>query len=185
MKRMRPQRRRFLLGCEGESERSYGKLLFELVNERRQDIHIDPVILGRGGGDALTLVQRALEHIENETKKGRVGYEASWLLLDEDLRGQRPRRDATALRIAVEADIEFIWQQPCHEGLLLRHIPGCERLAPRTCASAMRQLIRHWPNYSKAFPERLLANRIDYADVVRAASVTPDLAKFLTAIGFL
>ena len=48
MRRSRVIRRRVFLGCQGESERSYATLLHKLV-ERTHGLHIDAVLLNRGG----------------------------------------------------------------------------------------------------------------------------------------
>jgi hypothetical protein len=48
------------LGCEGESERGYGILIRQLLNEQRKDIFLDVVLLKPGGSDPLALLERAV-----------------------------------------------------------------------------------------------------------------------------
>ena len=59
-----PQRKRVFLGCEGESEASYGALLGWLADEPPPlDVHIEPRVLQPGAGDPLELVRRAIDLI--------------------------------------------------------------------------------------------------------------------------
>jgi hypothetical protein len=59
-----PPRRRFFLGCEGESEQSYGALLQIVADESLQlRIHLDLQLLG--GGDPLAIVEAAVEEARN------------------------------------------------------------------------------------------------------------------------
>jgi hypothetical protein len=138
-----PPRRRIFLGCEGDSERGYGALLSNLLRERCHDVHLDVVLLRPGGGDSLTLVERARDHIiQSEERKGYPPYVVRGLLLDGDLRGIKQRRDREALEIATDIALTLIWQEPCHEALLLRHLDGCSHLRPPTSSGAKAKLLQ-------------------------------------------
>ena len=180
-----PQRRRIFLGCEGDSERGYGALLRELLEERRRDVHLDVVLLRPGGGDPLVLVERAQEFIRRGERAGAPRYVHKALLLDDDLRGADARRDRQAERLASQIDLHFIWQTPCHEAFLLRHLQNCDQLRPLTNADARRRLIKAWTGYEKGLPASRLAQRITASEVERASAVEQDLLVFLQAIGFL
>lgn len=178
-----PQRRRIFLGCEGASERAYAALLQSLIDERRRDIHIDAVLLQPGAGDPLALVLRASQHIEADRRRRGFGYARHALLLDADRLGQSPDRDAEARRRAAGHDIHFVWQSPCHEALLLRHIEGCERLKLASADQAVAELKRRWPGYEKAMPAMQLRHRFSWPDVARASRHDEGLRLFLLSLG--
>ena len=178
-----PQRRRIFLGCEGESEQSYGALLARLVEERHRRIHLDTVLLQPGGGDPLALVELAIARLgERAAKRG--AYAARAVLLDADSLQKSRDRAEQAKTLAARHDLNLIWQEPCHEALLLRHLDGCSRLRPPTTVMALEELKRRWPDYAKATPANRLSQHIDEAGVLRAAQVEPALGRFLQLIGF-
>jgi hypothetical protein len=178
-----PQRRRVFLGCEGESERGYGARLGELLETVCQDVYLDVVLLNPGAGDPLALVERARQRIA-DTERKRERYAMRAILLDADKRGQVPERDAHLLKIAAEMKLTLIWQEPCHEALLLRHLENCRDLRPPTTTQAMAQLTRHWPSYTKGLSAMRLAERIGLEELRRVQQVEKDLAAFLVEIGF-
>jgi hypothetical protein len=81
--------------------------------------------------------------------------------------------------------LSLIWQIPCHEGFLLRHLEGQETSHPASGDLALQALKRVWPEYSKAMPAIQLATRIDLVAVRRACTAEPTLASFLIQIGLL
>lgn len=184
-RRLRPQRRRIFLGCEGDSERGYGALLGDLLEERRQDIHLDVVLLRPGGGDPFTLVKRCEEHFIRNARRGSPAYIRRALLLDSDLRGQDRARDQDATNIARELGLRMIWQEPCHEAFLLRHLEGFRDNRPTLPRDAMTLLQRAWPQYRKGMAAVRLRERVGYEDVLRAAEVENELAEFLRDIGYM
>jgi hypothetical protein len=174
-----PTRRRIFLGCEGQSEQGYGALLRDLLDVRRQDVHLDVVLLG--GGEPLTLIQRSRDRLR---QTNRDPYELRALLLDTDRLGNA-QRDAEAMRLAKTLELNLIWQKPCHEALLLRHLEGLTASRPADSDAAMTQLRRAWTTYEKGLSARRLSQEITYEAVVRASTVEPELRVFLEAIGFL
>jgi hypothetical protein len=65
------------------------------------------------------------------------------VLLDTDRRGQAPQRDMRMVELAQRTRLRLIWQEPCHEAFLLRHLEGCQtpgrQVQPwqwRNCAAA-------------------------------------------------
>jgi hypothetical protein len=181
---LRPQRRRVFFGCEGESERSYGTLLNKLLDQIRRDVHLDAVLLRPGGGDHLALVERAGAHIKLKEAQGYEPYLYRALLLDSDRLGQKKSRDNKAIQLASQAQLRLIWQDPCHEAFLLRHIDGCSALRPKTTQGSMRQLLQRWPNYKKGLSTLRLSDHIDMDAIFRALSVESELAAFLAELGF-
>lgn len=179
-----PQRRRVYLGCEGESERGYGARLGRLLENRRRDVHLHVDLLRPGGGDPLALIDLARRRIAEGERKSESSYMHRAVLMDSDLLGQTPARDAQMELTAQAADIQIIWQRPCHEALLLRHFEGCQQLRPATSAQALAELQHRWPEYVKGMPALRLADRIDHAALQRALDVEAELAAFLAKIGY-
>ncbi len=179
-----PQRIRVFLGCEGESERSYGALLQYLADSAnpRIPVYIHAVPLNPGAGDPLAMIQRACRCAEfEEGKHGR--FEVRAILLDADVRGRSPDRDAEAVVLARTHRMRLIWQDPNHEAFLLRHLPGCRNDRP-PAGDAMGRLQKEWPTYRKGLSRMDLALRIRCQDVKQVCGVEPDLCAFLAEIGF-
>lgn len=175
------QRRRVFLGCEGESEQSYGALLGRLVEVRHRRVHLDVVPLG--AGDPLAMIETAVRR-KTERERNRGAYAACALLLDTDTRRRSPSRLEDAKTLARQHCLRLVWQEPCHEAVLLRHLPGSAMQRPQTSAQALADLERAWPDYRKGLAANALARRIDEAAVLRAAASIPDLQDFLTDIEF-
>ena len=178
-----PPRLRIFLGCEGESERGYGAFLGELLQINGCHVHLDTVLLRPTGGDPLALVELARRRVEEiERKRGRYAFRA--VLLDADRMGQTRVRDARIEPIATAASLRLIWQRPCHEALLLRHLDGCRDRQPATCALAEQELKRHWPEYEKGMSAMRLARRLGARELRQALEVEHDLAALLSDLRF-
>jgi hypothetical protein len=176
-------RRRIFLGCEGESERGYGAFLSGMLQINGCHVHLDTVLLRPTGGDPLALVELARRRIiENERNRGRYAIRA--VLLDADRLGQTPARDARIEPIVAAANLRLIWQRPCHEALLLRHLDGCRDRKPANAALAEQELARHWPDYEKGMSATRLTVRLSVRELRQALEVELDLATFLSDLGF-
>ncbi|KQY13630.1 hypothetical protein ASE23_27680 [Rhizobium sp. Root73] len=178
-----PQRKRIFLGCEGESEQSYGALLARIVGQQKTDFFLDTVLLRPGGGDPLALVELAEKKKKQGVKKG-GDYAAAYVLMDTDKRGQAPLRDQQALKLAQDAGLTIIWQQPCHEALLLRHLPNAQQLQPQSTALALTALTAKWATYTKGMPAAKLAVTINADGLRRVRTVELSLDALLTDLGF-
>ena len=172
------------LGCEGESEAAYGQLLIDLLRWAFVPIYLQVEVLAPGAGDPLARVQRTLDLITRREKQ-RVKFRSKAILMDYDQAQDAPERLVEARRLAREAGISLIWQNPCHEALLLRHMPNCSGNKPPICSVALQALVRLWPEYRKPMARTQLASRIDLAAVQQAAIVEPRLRAFLQEIGLL
>jgi hypothetical protein len=183
MSRLRiPQRTRIYVGCEGQSEQSYAARLGQIADEAGLHIYIDNDVLQPGGGDPLALVQVAIRRIaEKERKRGTFAFRA--ILLDRDRVGQDPDRDRQIDPLVANSGLNLIWQNPCHEGFLLRHFEGHDAARPIASDIALTALKRIWPEYCKAMPASQLATRIDIAAVRRASAVEAQFAAFLDQMG--
>jgi hypothetical protein len=177
-----PPRRRFFLGCEGESEQSYGALLQIIADESLQlRVHLDLQLLR--GGDPFAIVAAAVEKVR-ERARNRGRFVSCAVLLDSDRQGQVPERDNRIAPLAQAHGLLLIWQRPSHEALLLRHLPGCQTLRPSSSAAATASLVRQWPEYRKPMSARRLAERLGLSEIQVAASVEVDLRAFLSSLGF-
>ena len=165
------KRKLILLGCEGKSERAYAALLNQFVREADLPVQIRPLSRVR-----LLLIK---------TRTDRKQYPWMGILLDSDQvqSGHSDLRAREAHRLAKEHGINLIWQDPCHEGLLLRHMPRQEKIQPVNCIDAQRKLVAIWDNYQKPMNANQLARRIGLEDVQRVARAEPDLKKLLQATG--
>lgn len=187
MTRRRPiiePKRPSYLGCEGQSEVAYGQVLNDLLRSARLPVHLHVEALVPGAGDPLARVERALMRIARRERQ-RVKFEFKAILLDSDQAAKEPQRARRAKQVAREHGIRLIWQVPCHEALLLRHMPNCSARRPPTCADAEQALKRIWPGYEKPMPRARLAERINLGAVRQAAEVEPDLKAFVGTIGLL
>lgn len=180
----RPQRKRLFVGCEGDSERGYAALLQRYAECDGLLVHIDPVLLQPGGGDPCALVERALTLLAQRERRHGEPYAERFVILDTDKLRQSPQRDARARQIAERAGLLLVWQNPCHEAMLLRHLETCANLQPPTTPLAIQQLRHRWPAYEKGMAAVRLAERIDLAGARRVAQNDVELAALLAAIGF-
>jgi hypothetical protein len=137
-----------------------------------------------GGGDPLFLVELAIRHIhERVSKRGAFLHRA--IILDTDKLGNAPEHDARVALLAQKHLIHLIWQNPCHEGFLLRHLPDQETMRPPSAERASEALKKIWPEYRKGVPASELAPWVHAEALRRAAGVEPDLQTFLTLIGLI
>lgn len=178
-----PQRRVIYVGCEGQSEAGYLALIQDFAHDLRLPIHIAIHDLSPKAGDPLKRVQRSIQKIE-KLKRDRVPPELRFLFLDEDQLTLDFTRAAETKSLAAKHEIDLVWQSPCFEALLLRHFPKCQDSRPPDTKSALEALARVWPEYKKGVPRVVLAKKLDWESVQRAASVEPDLDRFLRSIGF-
>lgn len=172
-----PRRKRVFVGCEGESEQSYVQFLYDLIREKGLNFHLEVVLLQPGSGDAMACVRKALRERQRRTSRG--DFVASFLFLDSDRAGDRPLIDAHCS----DNEIKIVWQIPCFEAFLLRHWVGHESDSPANCSLAKIALTKLWPNYRKNTAKIVLAKFFSKEHVLRAATITPGLAVFLTAMG--
>lgn len=178
------QRRRVFLGCEGQSEQSYGKRLEALLNDPAPRFHIDTVLLQPGAGDPPALIMAALDAMcRKEEQRGAYDHRA--ILLDADKRGVAPDRAKQAEAAAREQNVLLAWQELCHEALLLRHLADGHTRRPQTADDAHAALLRLWSAYRKPMSAASLSTHIDRAAILRAVVVEAGLHDFLRRIGFI
>jgi hypothetical protein len=180
----RPLKQQIYIGCEGASEAGYAALLQDFINNAGQPFYLKIDDLGRGAGDPLARVEMAVAHIAQQAKK-RTAPDACFILLDNDQIALDAQRAESAKRMAAQNNITLIWQDPCFEAVLLRHLPNRAARRPPDSRRAEEALVREWPGYEKPMLRAQLARRIDIDAVTRAAAVEPDLAQLLRALGLV
>lgn len=176
-----PQRRPVFVGCEGESEAGYVRLLQDLINAEDVAVHLVIENLGIGASEPQTRIELAVRKLE-QLRRTRTVLRDRFVLLDHDQANANPQRTATACSLAQKYRIQIVWQRPCFEALLLRHLPQCATRQPQTTADAGRALKREWPEYLKPMTYRDLARRIGRDAVLRAAGVEQELQLLLKCI---
>jgi hypothetical protein len=181
MRRRQVIRRPIFVGCEGDGERSYIRLVQRIVDDLHHKVHLDPHPLQPGGGDPLALALRA-EQVITKFERTRVRYHEKYLLLDRDTLGNSPERDRQMRVVLDRIKARVIWQDPAREALILRHLPGCETRRPANTQIAMQQLRQQWPEYEKTMSAMQLARRIDLEALRRVATVDSGLRAFFTSI---
>lgn len=179
-----PLRRPIYIGCEGASEAGYAAYLQDLARHAGLPVHLLIQELGPGAGDPLARIELALVRLKL-LKKKRQAPEQRFALLDYDQVGLTPQRDTRALKLAADNGIHILWQDPCFEAVLLRHLPDRTGHRPPSTSAAQTAIQRDWPGYSKPMLRADLARRIDQDAVLRAAGVEPGLEALLRCIGLL
>ena len=179
----RQQKKRFFLGCEGQSEIAYARLLSEFAKQVCVPAYLDIQPLFPGAGAPLPRIQCAVKILERKVQRRRMPYAGRFILLDRDQVQGDQRMLEEAERLAGEYHIKLIWQEPCHEALLLRHLSGHVGDRPPTSRDADSRLRAVWPEYEKPMSAASLSQRIDQTGLRCAAAVEPGLNEFLDTIG--
>jgi hypothetical protein len=179
-----PQRTPIFLGCEGDSEQAYGQVLNDLLRDAKKPIHLEVVNLNPGAGDPIARLKRAAQEIARRSPR-RSEFHIKRILMDSDQIIGDAQRRREAEQLAAERGITIIWQEPCHEAMLLRHLEGFAQHKPPTSALAMTALKAAWPSYQKPMTKLHLSKRIDFEAIQRAAAVEPSLGTFLCEIALM
>jgi len=176
-----PQRARFFLAAEGESEQSLVKWWQELSDQQGLHIHLECHPLGGGGFSSM--LERAISFRKRGLAK--APYKESFLIIDED---RASSGDWSVSRLKQEAAAKKIivcGQKPNLEGLLVRMMPGKEYATFSNASSSLQQLSSAWPSYEKPTDARTLGSRYSLNDLRRIAQIDQDLRLILSAIGLL
>jgi hypothetical protein len=180
MMRRRPAikpRVRVFLGCEGQGEVGYGTFIAGLVNAASLPFHIHSHPLTPGAGDPLARIKLAVKDLQKfERQCGAYKFKA--VLMDLDQVSNAPARRHETEVLANQHGIDIIWQDICHETLLLHHFAGCSHLRPPSAAIALTTLQNQWAEYAKPMREVDLSKKLDLNAIKRAAVVEPLLRAF-------
>jgi hypothetical protein len=179
-----PLRRPVFIGCEGASEASYAAFLQDLISDAGLPIHLIIEELGPGAGDPLSRIEMAVRRLD-QLRKTRTAPRQRFAMLDSDQADRDRQRADRARQTAIENNIVILWQRPCFEAMLLRHLEGRSAHRPPGTPAASQALRKEWPEYEKPMTRAALAKRIDRAAVLRAAAVEPELKVLLRCIALL
>jgi hypothetical protein len=179
-----PQRRPIFVGCEGESESGYVGLLQDLIRDASVPVHLIVVDLGIGAGDPLTRIEMAVRKLE-QLRRTRTAPPERFILLDYDQVDSNRDRATAAQRLAAQHNIQIVWQRPCFEAVILRHLPQCATRRPPDTPEAERALRREWAEYRKPMARADLGRRIKLEAVLQAATVEPELEAMLRCLGLI
>jgi hypothetical protein len=166
------------------SEVGYASLLQNLIRDANLPVHLHVEQLGPGAGDPLSRIEMAVSRI-GRLQSTRGAPKERFALLDFDQAENDLQRAAQARTLASKNGITIVWQRPCFEAVLLRHMVGKAANRPPDTPGAIRALEKDWPEYRKPMSAADLARRIDRAGVLRAAGVEPDLQGLLRCIGLI
>jgi hypothetical protein len=139
------------------------------------------VNLNPGAGDPIARLRKA-EHEIDRRRQRRSAFRVQAVLMDSDQVDADNKQRQQAEQYGLDLGIRVIWQEPCHEALLVRHLDGFAQKRPMTSAAAGVMLKAAWPDYRKPMTKIQLARRIDLDAVRRAAAVEPALLAFLRDI---
>ncbi len=170
-------RARFFVAVEGESEQSFITWL-QRLSQKELHIHLDAVPLGGGGFNSM--LQKAVRFHKRRCRTG--AYQDRFLVVDGDRAEQGDWSIEKLRREAAKHKITVCVQNPNHEGLLLRMMPGMEREIP-DAASAETRLKSRWKDYRKPVNAQALGRKFSLDDLLRVASADSDLETLLKKIG--
>jgi hypothetical protein len=154
------------------------------LNQADLPVYLKIEELAPGSGDPLARIEMAVRRIHWQSQR-RTAPADSFLFLDEDQAERDRQRAERARRLAAENKISIIWQRPCFEAVLLRHLVGRAAHRPPDIQRAVRELEREWPGHKKPLERAALAQRLDRDAVLRAAAVGPELAALLRLLGLM
>ncbi|HWJ39101.1 MAG TPA: hypothetical protein VNR86_10125 [Sphingomicrobium sp.] len=177
-----PQRRPIFVGCEGESEQGYAGFLQDLIFEADLHVHLNIELLK--AGDPLARIELAIRRLA-QLRKTRGVFADKFVLLDTDQLALSPDRAQRARALAAANDISVVWQDPCFEAMLLRHLPGRSAHRPPTNPATQNAIRQEWPQYEKPMSRAELARKIDREAVIRASAVEEGLMALLRCIGLM
>ena len=177
----RKTRKRIFLGCEGTSERNYGRYLRLIAEDHRLPIHIDCNYV-IGGGDPLKVVQESIKLMKSNSRY-HGDYLVKAVMLDSDKLRRSVDRDNKIRPLAAEHNVKLVYSNPNFEAFLLRHFPGCENKRP-PADTALSELEKVWPEYHKGIDARSIHKQLGEDGLRRACAVEDSLRHFLFSIGF-
>ena len=177
-----PQRKPIYIGCEGESEQGYAGFLQDLCDDAGLHVHLNIEVLR--AGDSLARIELAVRRLAI-LRRSRGNLPDRFVFLDTDTQALSVEKTNRARQIAAQNKIRIIWQEPCFEGLLLRHLPGRATHRPPTNPATLQALTHDWPQYEKPMTRAELGRVIDQDAVARAGGVEDDLMALLRCVGLM
>jgi len=178
----RPQLKRVFLGCEGDSERSYGAWLQAVAEDYKIPVPVDTYPDIGGGNQPCDIIERCIsEMLQREARYG--SYFSRAILLDSDNIDNDPNRNYAAIQQAETQNVKILLQVFEHEAFLLRHIAGHEHTRPNK-GEGRTALQTAWPEYRRKFGKVQLYDKFVLEDLRRVCTIEAELREFLRSISF-
>lgn len=175
-----PKRKRFFIGAEGESEKSFARWLERLRNHPNPIVHLDMTVCD--GGDSLAIASHAVAQYRKRTDE-RGKFAAGLILLDSDRVEQDRSNNRNPERsLKGQRGIDLVYLTPNLEGLLLRLHAGHEQEFV-AADKALRTLRKQWPEYRKPVSSDALEARFSLSDLQRASRHDDNLREILVTLG--
>jgi len=168
-----------LVAVEGESERAF-VIWLQALSQAQRHIHLDTVPLGGGGFKSMP--RKAVRLHKRRCRTG--AYKHRFLVVDRDRAEKGDWSIEELRREAAKQGVTVCVQNPNHEGLLLRMMPGMGGEIP-DAASAGTKLKSRWPIYQKPMNARELGRQFSLEDLLRVAALDSDLEILLKKIGLM
>lgn len=176
------KRARFFIGGEGKSEKAYGQYIQDVAWEENLPVTFE--LCDCGGGDPLVVINKAIRECNNRDSVD-YPFKGKFLLIDSDRLEDMSSNDvAKIMKLLSCNNFTPIWQDPDHEGFLLRHFIGHENDCPSR-GQSWKALLGVWPDYGKGRSRRDYYKKITLDDVRRVAKRHPKLKFFLQEIGLV
>lgn len=174
-----PKRARHFIGCEGQSEQSYAKLLGIKAEEEGLWLHLD--IFDAKGGDPLSIVEACIkQHARKVRDAGK--FVTSAILLDGDRFGDDLNRDLKARALAGRAGVRLVVMDFDFECHLYRHVDGKQH-DHIGAGNSLNSVKSVWPDYSKPADAKWLNERLTLMDIRRASTTHMEFLAMLQGIG--
>lgn len=135
----REPRRRFLIVCEGETEKTY----FDLFRASLQVVSV-------GGGSPSIVVKKAQDLVA----KAAAEYDSVWCVFDRDTVAEHDFK--VALEAALKAGFQVAYSNPCFELWYLLHFELCHSHSHISCETCANKIGVYLPSRYKKNEPRIL-----------------------------
>ena len=173
-----PKRKRFFIGAEGKSERSFARWLERLRNNPNPDVHLDIIVCD--GGDGLAAAEYAVKRYRERARE-HGKFDAGLILIDSDRIEEDRSHGRNPETVLKDESLCLAYMRPNLEGVLLRLHRDHEQefvAADKTLWALRKQ----WPEYRKPASADALDARFDLNDLQRAARHDDELRKILVTL---
>lgn len=152
----RPQATPVFFGCEGLQESTFVSWIALRARNRGIPLAIRNEPLGKAGSPRVK-VELAASRMAKREEAG-VPFVHRFALIDLDVIKYDLAEIAAVEAIAARAGLVIIWQDPCHQAVLLRAMGFNGRIQDTNHANQLMDI--HWPGYEKGLAARHLDARL-------------------------
>ncbi len=169
-------RRRIFVAAEGDSERSFARLLSRLCGEAGLRLHLDIHVCG--GGDSRAVVEFARKHRDIRAREYGL-FSAAFVLLDSD-RMEQDRRSGRGVDDTGNLALIRLRPNLVRCAIAPPSRSGNPSPAGATNGAGTQKL---WPDYQKPASADALEKRFSLADFQRAARHDDSIRLLLEQLG--